>query len=219
MAGKNLFEEFHADEVEEMELEAIFSGHFGGSMSLSLDEVAYPGHKTQHALKLRYGKKGLSEITAGPMLDAETVKTLKAQIESELLASSELRVAREILFAGVPVEGYFRYRDYFKFSQYHRRRHDRNLSGLSTTPLCWNFVFLPVQILVFVFSGVLFEGESLSFSRRGFWNFYAVCLVEPPVVTGCYQRRTWRRGKNGEVPTSKRCIPGLVVRVNLGILR
>ncbi len=113
MKTQNLYEVFHAGEVDQSELEQLFSEHFKGAMHLSPDEIVYPGHETDHALRLRYDD-GLREVAAGPKLVDSDVETLKERIEKEILASEGTRVGRVVLFTKVPVEGYFRHRDEFQ---------------------------------------------------------------------------------------------------------
>ena len=113
-ANDNLFQVFYAAEVDEAELAQILQGHFHGAMQPSINEIVYPGHETEYALKLIYDKNGLIKIDAGPTLTDEDVASIKSNVEKELLTSTGMRVGTEIWFANVPVEGCFQYQDSFQ---------------------------------------------------------------------------------------------------------
>jgi len=78
MAHLNLFEAFHAAEVEEAELAHVLLSHFQTATQISLRETIYPGHQTDYALKLIYGKKSeLMQIAPGPRLSDQDVATIQ----------------------------------------------------------------------------------------------------------------------------------------------
>jgi hypothetical protein len=111
----NLFEVFHAAEVEEAELAHVLLSHFQTATQINLRETTYPGHQTDYALKLTYGKKSeLIQIAPGPRLSDRDVATIQRRVENELLTSTGTQVGREVFFAHMPVKGYFRYRDRFQ---------------------------------------------------------------------------------------------------------
>ena len=114
MTDTHLFNTLHAGEVEEAELTQILSEHFQGAAQFSEDEITYPGHQTDFALTLVYRKDRLADIRPGPRLTAQDVETLQRRVDEELLASPGARVGAEILFANLPVTGWFRYRDAFQ---------------------------------------------------------------------------------------------------------
>ena len=60
------------------------------------------------------GRLDVWKLRLGPKLTPADVDMIKSRIESELLASAGTRIGREILFAHLPVTGYFRYKDEFQ---------------------------------------------------------------------------------------------------------
>jgi hypothetical protein len=115
MPDKDLFEAFHASAVEQAELEQVLGQHFHGAMTLNPDEVVYPGHDQEYAVKLRYDDGVLAEIIPGPQLKSADKEAIRERIANELLTSQGIGVGRTFLFSSVPVEGYFRYGDVFQF--------------------------------------------------------------------------------------------------------
>jgi hypothetical protein len=110
----NLFETFHGDKVDVGELMDIIGRHFGGSAQFNETEVCFPGDEHNFAVKVVYNSGGVSGIVPGPALTDEQVKTIRQQVETELLAPAARRVSTSVLFAAVPVRGWFRYRDLFQ---------------------------------------------------------------------------------------------------------
>ena len=111
---QNLFEMFRASEVDHGELTEILLHHFKTAIQQTDNEVLYPGHSTEYAVRLIYGRRGLKAIMPGPRLTDEDIKTIRRSVKEELLAPSGERVGSRILFAAVPVEGFCRYRDRFQ---------------------------------------------------------------------------------------------------------
>jgi len=111
MASENLFDIFQASVVGQEELEQILGGYFHGASGLSPDEIVYPGHKTEYALKLRYSNGSLASIEPGPKLTTDDIETIKCKIATDILAAAGTHVGRALLFSAVPVVGYFKYRD------------------------------------------------------------------------------------------------------------
>jgi hypothetical protein len=114
MSNQNLYERFHAGDVEEAELTQILLSYFNAATQISENEIAYPAHKTDFALKLVYRKDRLAEIEAGPRLQNSIAETLERRINDELLVSPGIRVGADVLFANLPVRDAFRYRNEFQ---------------------------------------------------------------------------------------------------------
>ena len=108
MTGESVREELHGDEVDQSELEEVLSRHFGTSTASSPDTIQYPG-TADFALELRYEDGQLVEIVAGPALTRLELTGVRERIEAELLTATGTAVGRVVLFASVPMTGYFRY--------------------------------------------------------------------------------------------------------------
>src|SRR5437773_7368375 len=114
MNSEDLFKTFHADQVEEAELNQVLLDHFHGAQQINQDEIAFPGHPTDYALRLIYAKGRLARIVRGPRLTEEDKSTIERRVGDELIASSGTKVGAVILFANVPIEGWFRYDELFQ---------------------------------------------------------------------------------------------------------
>jgi len=114
MTGESVLEELRANEVDQSELEDVLSRYFGTAMASSPETIRYPA-TADFALELRYEDGRLVDIVAGPVLTRSQVTGVRQRIEAELLAATGTSVGRVVLFASVPVTGYFRYRDLFQW--------------------------------------------------------------------------------------------------------
>ena len=97
--------------IEQAELEQVIQQYFSSSRAATPDEVTYPGHETEYALKLTYEDGALVAITEGPRLARGDLDALTERITQELIAQGEERIGCAVLFSSVPVEGAFSYRD------------------------------------------------------------------------------------------------------------
>ena len=66
MSETNLFEFLRVPEVEQGELEQILFEHFHQAMAVGPEEIVYPSHETDYAVKVRYADGILSQILSGP---------------------------------------------------------------------------------------------------------------------------------------------------------
>jgi hypothetical protein len=114
MTGESVREELYANEVEQSELEDVLSRYFGTAMASSPETIRYPA-EANFALELRYGDGQLVDIVAGPALTRAEVTGVRQRIEAELLTATGTAVGRVVLFASVPVTGYFRYGNLFQW--------------------------------------------------------------------------------------------------------
>jgi hypothetical protein len=109
----DLFDIFHASELDDAELHQILLSHFHGAAQVSKTEVIFPGDEQTYAVKLLYKKNALAEITPGPSLKPEDIGALRSLVEAELTPAPE-EVGTHVLFASLPVRGWFKYRDHFQ---------------------------------------------------------------------------------------------------------
>src|SRR4029077_14955463 len=76
--------------------------------------IRYPA-TANFKLELRYEDGRLVDIVAGPGLTSIELSGVRQRVEAELLTATGTAVGRVVLFASVPVTGYFRYRDVFQW--------------------------------------------------------------------------------------------------------
>jgi hypothetical protein len=114
MTGESVLEELRANEVDQSELEDVLSRYFGTAVASSPETIRYPA-TADFALELRYEDGRLVDIVAGPALTHLKLTGVRQRIEAELLTATGTAVGRVVLFASVPVTGYFRYRDLFQW--------------------------------------------------------------------------------------------------------
>jgi hypothetical protein len=111
---QSLFEQFRGAQADLAELHSLLLKRFSGAMQPRLDELVYPGNANKYSVKVRFGDSGIVDILAGPNLTATEIDSLADQIASELVASSGTRTASAILFAHLPVEGWYRHGDFLQ---------------------------------------------------------------------------------------------------------
>jgi hypothetical protein len=114
----NLYDFFRAGEIDAGDLSQIALWHFHNGGPSGSKSVAFglgPDLK-DYALKLVFhkDKPGISRIHAGPLLTDESANQLKAKIDDELRSTIPLAFGAAFLFSGMPLKGYFRYRDRFQ---------------------------------------------------------------------------------------------------------
>src|ERR1051325_6198386 len=113
--GTSLFQSFHASVIDDGELSDILSDHFRTStVPQGSTHVFYPGTTDHYGVKLVYRKNRLVDIVRGPALTDEEVATLQGRIEQDLLGSVAAGIGISVQFSGVPVVGYYQYRDKFQ---------------------------------------------------------------------------------------------------------
>jgi hypothetical protein len=112
MSENNLFDELFAAEVEQTELEQLVGAYFKSAMQLTSNEIVYPSHEREYALRLKYDDDVLAEIVPGANLTPNDIGILKERIKNHLLSSDGTRMGRVFLFTAVPVDGYFRLRNF-----------------------------------------------------------------------------------------------------------
>jgi hypothetical protein len=112
---RDLRGDFQADRVDQSELEQLLQTHFGGSSSSTIEEVQYARQGQPHALTLRYDDDGeLACIEPGAGLTTDDVPQIVDKIQRFLLQPAEAAIGQAVLFSGLPMSGYFRYRDVFQ---------------------------------------------------------------------------------------------------------
>jgi hypothetical protein len=108
---ESLSGQFRVAEADLAELHWLLLQRFKGAMQPCPEEVVYPGDANQYSVKVCLGESGIVEILAGPNLTAAEIDSLENQIASDLLTSNGTGVASAILFAHLPVEGWYRHGD------------------------------------------------------------------------------------------------------------
>jgi hypothetical protein len=108
-SGQSLLEQFRGAQADFAELHWLLLQRFKGAAQPCPDEVVYPGHASQYSVKVRFEDSGILDILAGPNLIASEIKSIGDQIASELLTSNGTRIASVILFAHLPVDGWYRH--------------------------------------------------------------------------------------------------------------
>lgn len=88
-------------------------------LEISPNEVVFgvEADRSKFALKLyKKERHRVAEIVAGPSLKPEDVTAFQAIIDRELDTPSSAAIAIETLFAEIPVDGWFRYRNWFQIT-------------------------------------------------------------------------------------------------------
>jgi hypothetical protein len=115
---ENLYDNLRAGEIDSAELSEIALWHFHNARDTSPTEVVFGvgADNETYALKFVYKKQKqrLAQVLAGPSLTAEDVNAIKAKIDLELQQPAVLKIATQVLFTHISVEGWFRYRDAFQ---------------------------------------------------------------------------------------------------------
>ncbi|WP_395292265.1 hypothetical protein ACF9IK_00605 [Kitasatospora hibisci] len=113
MAGitqADLERRLHIGTVDDAELDGLLSGIFPlGQYITDREMVRTNGSAT---LAIRYSKKGrISGLVPGGAFTEELATQIERDVADKLLVASVSRAARVVLFAHVPVAGYWRYRN------------------------------------------------------------------------------------------------------------
>lgn len=115
MNNHNLFDVWQLDKVDHTEFASLLSEHFHSARQVSLKETVFPSNENDYSVKLTYDKEDrLTKVSRGPSLTDYELELITERVVSELLTSTGTQVGREILFADVPVTGYFRYGSMFQ---------------------------------------------------------------------------------------------------------
>jgi hypothetical protein len=108
---KELEQQLGLGRVDSDELAFLLSQHFKSAAYPSERQVDYPD--AEHPLiSLIYNSKGsIRDIIPGRDLTEETVNLIMRDVQEKLLSPAVAKTCNMILFAHVPTEGYWRYRD------------------------------------------------------------------------------------------------------------
>lgn len=113
MDDARLEAQLHAAEISAWELRVVLAGHFRRIQDIDDHTLAYL-RDGEVALLTRYADDRVISVQAGPALTEDDVDALQSAVEFGALTDAGRRVRREILFAIVPVEGSWRFRDRFQ---------------------------------------------------------------------------------------------------------
>lgn len=147
MRVDNLLEDLRGKDVDQSELEQLFAAHFQGARGVTPRQIEYQyAGQGAPAITLCYDGDGeLNAIYPGPALKPNTVAELREKIERNLLTPTAPVIGTQILFAGVPTTGSFRYRDVcFRSFQCLKRPLGPNRCW-AIIRSCFNFNFLAVR--------------------------------------------------------------------------
>jgi hypothetical protein len=115
--GRSILRELCSQPCETSELDQVLLRRYGSSGGDRNDPNAllFPGEQEQYAVKLVFNRKhALKDAVAGPLLSDSDLSELANLVEREILAPVPLKVCSWILFAALPVTGYFRFGDDFQ---------------------------------------------------------------------------------------------------------
>ena len=105
---RDLTQELLMEGVDPEDLVDVVTDFYCFGHQSSLEHFDYSrGGGAPHAIRLAYEGTQLDKITTGPGWDERDAELLTARIRVELLDPPEVSIARRILFAGYPVNGYF----------------------------------------------------------------------------------------------------------------
>ncbi len=145
---ENLLEFFRAAEIEPSELSQIALSHFGSAADGGPTEVNFGGDGIgSYAIRLVYHnkeKQRLIKVVAGPTLSEESAGAFRAKIDRELQEPNKAEIGTAVLFAYLPVNGWFRYRDKFQIQPVPPNA-PRGHSLFGDHPLLVQFPFRPSQ--------------------------------------------------------------------------
>lgn len=113
-------DDLRAIAADQSELEEVFQQYFGHAQALNEREIRVGFASitdTEYCASLHYNRDGgLIEIRRGPTLSDLDVVALRARIEKDLLQPPMIRVGRTVMFAHVPVNDFFTYKDVFQIT-------------------------------------------------------------------------------------------------------
>jgi len=113
---ENLLRVIGGPNVDHAELVQLIQFHFGQAHAITPRRVEYHRNgEIATALTLVYNKRGtLTSIERGSSLRNEDISELKQKVNACLVETTGDIVERVVVFAAVPSEGYFRYREAFQ---------------------------------------------------------------------------------------------------------
>jgi hypothetical protein len=114
-AVNDLRSTFLTDRVDQSELEQLLQLHFGGASSETNEEIQYARPGQAVALVLRYGDDDkLARIEPGQGLGPDDVPQIVEKIQRLLLDPADSAIGQTVLFASLPMSGYFSYGGLFQ---------------------------------------------------------------------------------------------------------
>lgn len=118
MESENILKLLHGGEVDQSELEQILMYHFGRGAAVTPRQIEYRyAEGGPPAVTLLYDAHSeLQAIQAGSALRADAIADLQKKIQESLLTPTKPITGQQILFAHVPTNGYFRYKELFQLS-------------------------------------------------------------------------------------------------------
>jgi hypothetical protein len=110
-----LLDRLHGSDVDGGELSQLLLGYFSSSTEIRDRTQLYGVEAGGSSLTVRYSRKGIAiEMVAGPKLLEDDIVQIERKIRDSLLNSSYAKIARQVLFAHVPTDGWFRFGDVFQ---------------------------------------------------------------------------------------------------------
>jgi hypothetical protein len=163
--AENLFTTLRANEIDATDLSDIAFWHFHSAQDISPNEIIFGGSggTTQYALKFVYKDKKLRQIHAGPTLTAEDIAAVQAKIALELSQGRPPRVATQVLFSRIAVDGVWKYRDVFQVLPIPNGS-PRGHSLFGGNPFLVQFAFIP-------------SSEPTLYASRRFAQAQRICLL------------------------------------------
>src|SRR5437899_3282396 len=113
-SSAQLFAFLQKHHIDPSEFEQALSSHFGSAMHAAPDVIVYPGNPSHFALRITYRDDDIAAIDVGPALKAEDITALLQRLQSDVLDSPGRKIGGVVLFAHVPTQGFFRYKDIFQ---------------------------------------------------------------------------------------------------------
>ncbi len=108
---KNLNEALSVGKVRQSELEYLLSEYCHGAAEFEVGGILYPGDESNFAVRITYDDGLIKDVTAGPALTDSDLHLSHDEVASELLVSKDAKIASRDLFANVPTDSCFRYKD------------------------------------------------------------------------------------------------------------
>lgn len=112
----DLMELLHAGTADPDEFEHVLSLNFPSAQQREPDIIEYlpEQNSNESALRLIYAGRELCAIEPGPLLQAGALEKIRTDVEEKCLRPTGTVVARTPLFAALPVDAWWRYRDEFQ---------------------------------------------------------------------------------------------------------
>jgi len=216
-SDENLYETLRAEEIDSAELSEIAFWHFHSARDISQTEVVFGGVDDHtYSLKFVYKKEKhrVNQILAGPSLQPEDIRELKAKIDLELQPTADFKVAGQILFTNVPVTGWYRYRDIFQITPMPEGAPQPGASGLfGGHPFTVQFQYRPCRSFPMLNgSRIMAQGGRIHLLLAGLLSFRVSDVNNSHfhwVVTGIDPLRTEYRQEMYDFPI---VVPGIQTR-------